>query len=158
MPSISTVACTDPTLSTLCEVLQLARVDTTFNEDGTYTLFAPSNEAFERLASDKIKALEEQPFGELTRVLLYHTADQIYYDDELECNLELDMLVGTEGFFDPDFSTTVCNNRGKFQVGNGNVFGSWPKITRLDIAACNGVVHVVDNVLLPSPIAVLPEP
>jgi hypothetical protein len=42
---------------------------------------------------------------------------------------------------------TVCNNDDIFQTGAGNVFA--PKIISKDIDVCNGVVHVVDNVILP---------
>jgi uncharacterized surface protein with fasciclin (FAS1) repeats len=43
----------------------------------------------------------------------------------------------------------VCKNSTKFQTEASNADDSMPKITAVDIMACNGVVHVVDQVMLP---------
>ena len=53
--------------------------------------------------------------------------------------------------FANDFSNTVCQELGKYQIGNGNVFGMWPLIIEADLETCNGVIHVVDDVLIPKP-------
>lgn len=151
LPSIAKVACTNPDFSILCDTVTTAGFADILNLTGTYTVFAPTNDAFERLGTSKLNELTADPSGELSRILLNHVTSTVYFDDDLVCGLELQTLVGSSDFFEGDFSTTICNNAGKFQVGNGNLFGAWPLITDADIETCNGVVHVVDNVILPKP-------
>jgi hypothetical protein len=46
-------------------------------------------------------------------------------------------------------SRTVCKGDAIYQKGGGNTDDALPQIISADIVACNGVVHVVDNVMLP---------
>ena len=117
----------------------------------------PTNEAFERLGQLDIdiknlfKGINK---NELKKILLYHASNKVYFEDDLVCDKELDTLVGSDFKFET--SSVICNEDGTFQVGNGNKDKDfWPLITETDILTCNGVIHVVDNVLLPMPVAEL---
>ena len=101
------------------------------------------------LGASTLEGLLADPEGELKKVLLYHVADGKLMEDDLECGLELPML--SPDPFISDYSNTVCQELGKYQIGNGNVFGMWPLIIEADLETCNGVIHVVDDVLIPKP-------
>jgi uncharacterized surface protein with fasciclin (FAS1) repeats len=135
----------------LCDTLTATTIDAILDKDGTYTAFLPTNDAFEMFGSIKLEEILADTFGELPKLLLYHVVNGIYYENQLECGLELESLMGIDDRFTTDFHTTICHSEGKYQVGNGNLFGAWPLIIDADIETCNGVVHVVDNVLIPRP-------
>lgn len=131
----------------MCYVLQKAELDEVLDRTGTFTLFAPSNQAFEKLGEETVEKLLEDPTGELQDILKYHVSDIMYFEDDLFCERKIDTLKGDSS---DDFSTTKCDENGqKFQFGNGNPTGSWSRIVAKDIVTCNGVVHVVDKVILP---------
>ena len=143
--SVDDFACSQKSFEILCYVLEKAELDTRFKRDGPLTLFAPSNRAFERLGEEKVAELLEDPAGELRDILKYHTSDRIYFEEDLFCDRKIDTLLGDSS---DDFTTTKCGDRGRiFQVGNGNDIQ--PLIVATDIVTCNGVAHVIDNVILP---------
>ena len=115
-------------------------------QSGTFTIFAPSNEAIENLGDDVFANLLADPTGELQDILKYHISDEIYFESDLYCNRQIDTLRGDTS---DDFTTTKCKSRGAFQKGNGNT-KPYPRIRFTDIVTCNGVVHVVDEVILPN--------
>jgi uncharacterized surface protein with fasciclin (FAS1) repeats len=79
----------------------------------------------------------------LTNILLFHAvADKVVKSCSLRCAASTEMANG-------DISETVCKEGGTFQTGAGNADGNMPKIVTKDIMACNGVVHVVSQVMLP---------
>jgi len=136
--------CSQSRFTILCGALKSTGLKNLLTDDGAYTVFAPTNDAFELLGVSTLKNLLADVDSELSRVLLYHIADGVYADDRLQCNQE---LVSRNG----EYSTTICNAAGKNQVGNGNLFGVWPVITEADTDTCNGVVHTVSNVIIPTP-------
>jgi len=144
LDSIAELACAETNLSILCDAVNAAGLDDVLGSNGSYTVFAPTNDAFEVLGATLLDELLADPAGELSRILLYHVADGKIFDNDLACGLELLMLEG-------DSTTTVCDLNGdKEQIGNGNVFATWSNIIDTDIETCNGVVHIVDNVLIPA--------
>jgi transforming growth factor-beta-induced protein len=146
LDSIAEIACAEASLSILCDAVTAAGLGDVLDSNGVYTVFAPTNDAFEVLGDTLLDELLADPSGELSRILLYHVAAKKLFENDLECGLELLMLEG-------DHTTTVCDLNGdKEQVGNGNVFATWSNIIDTDIETCNGVVHIVDNVLIPTPI------
>ena len=138
-------ACSQNNFDILCELLRDADLDRLLDEEGTYTIFAPSNDAFRKLGNRKLDDLREDPTGELRDILKYHVSDRIYFEKDLYCNRKIDTLRGDTS---DDFTTTKCNARGWYQVGQGND-EPYPEVIATDIVTCNGVVHVTDKVILP---------
>ena len=107
-------------------------------------MFAPTDEAFTRL----FDTLDSDPSTEtLKDILLLHViAEQVLDKDDLkdQCWDQTTMANGDE-------TRTICANDKQdiFQRGDGNSWDGIPEITAFDIHACNGIVHVVDEVLLP---------
>lgn len=104
--------------------------------DGNYTLFAPTDAAFAALPAGTIDALLADPTGDLTDVLFYHLiADQ----EVASADLEKGMMVETTGG-ETAFIEITADNR---------VFIDNAEIVMADLQAANGIVHVIDAVLLP---------
>lgn len=148
LPSIHNFLCSresNTNFDILCYLIEKADADELLGLDdkGTYTLFAPTNEAFEGLGEDAVIDLLDNPTGKLKEILKNHLSDSIYFQKNLYCDRKIFTL--SNG----DFTTTKCNARGLFQQGNGNERGAYPFIVATDIVTCNGVVHVVDKVILP---------
>lgn len=150
LKSIAEVACTEPNLTTLCDALTATTIDVALDSDGSYTAFLPTNDAFDLFGAIKLEEILADTFGELSKLLLYHVANGIYYENQLECGLELVSLLGTDARFTTDYHTTICLSEGrKYQVGNSNLITAWPLIINTDIETCNGIVHLVNNVIIP---------
>ncbi len=139
-------ACSQRNFDILCELIQESELEDLLKESGTLTLFAPSNEAFEHLGDEMLANLLEDPTGELKDILRYHISDEIYFESDLYCDREIDTLRGDTS---DDSTTTKCKARGAYQKGKGNK-KPYPRISHTDMVTCNGVVHVVDNVILPN--------
>jgi len=146
LPSIYHFACSQPNFNILCYLIKKSEIDQLLDDTGTYTLFAPSNEAFEGLDNDKVDALLEDPTEGFQDLLKYHVSDSIYFEKDLSCEKKIYTLLGDNS---DDFTTTTkCDSGEIFQKGNGNDVGAYPMIIATDIVTCNGVVHVVDKVIL----------
>ncbi|MBQ4803527.1 fasciclin domain-containing protein [Aquimarina sp. MMG015] len=128
LPSIVEIAVATPELSTLVGALQSANLVDTLNGEGPFTVFAPTNDAF--------AALDAIPDGDaLTEVLLYHVAAGRFTAEELIAGQTV---------------TTVQGDEVTIEMINGEVFlNGTIKVLLADIEAANGVVHVIDGVLLP---------
>lgn len=129
LPTIVEIAAGDPQFSTLVSALETADLVTTLNGPGPFTVFAPTNDAF-----DKLEALPEG--DALTNVLLYHVASGNYSAFELAKLKELMTLQGSNLYF--------TFNKKQELIINGKV-----KVIANDIQASNGVIHVIETVLLP---------
>ncbi len=137
--NIAEVAAGNPDLSTLVAALQAAGLDQTLTADGQYTVFAPTNEAF-AAALEKLGVTQEQLLADkdmLTKVLTYHVVPDATV-------MAADIPYGT------DIKTV---NGGTFTISDANVItsasGNTANITQPDVMATNGVIHVIDTVLLP---------
>ncbi|WP_298543254.1 fasciclin domain-containing protein [uncultured Aquimarina sp.] len=128
LQSIVEIAVATPELSTLVGVLQAAELVDTLNGDGPFTVFAPTNDAF--------NALDAVPEGDaLTEVLLYHVAAGKFTAE--------DLLAGQT-------VTTVQGDEVTIEMINGEVFLNRNiKVSIADIEASNGIIHVIEGVLLP---------
>ena len=128
LPSIVEIAINTPELSTLVEALQAADLVDALSGDGPFTVFAPTNEAFD--------ALEAIPTGDaLIEVLLYHVASGRFTAEDLVTNEVVTTLQGEE--------VTIEIFDGEV-ILNGEV-----KVIMADIEASNGIVHVIRDVLIP---------
>lgn len=118
--------------TTLLSALKAASFTDTLRTTGPYTLFAPTDEAFKRLAPGALDALMKDA-DRLYRVLAYHVVCGAVTSADLT-SADLKTMAGT--------SLVASRHR-------GDVFVNGVEITRADIAATNGVMHVVHEVIMP---------
>ncbi len=138
--NIAELAASNPDLSTLAAALKAAELDQTLMAPGsTYTVFAPTNEAFAALLTT-LGVTQEELLADkelLTSVLTYHVVPDAAV-------MAADIPYGND-------ITTV--NGKAFTISDANVItaanGGTANITQPDVMATNGVVHVIDAVLLP---------
>jgi LPXTG-motif cell wall-anchored protein len=135
--SITDLAVATPELSTLVTAVTAAGLADTLADctAGPFTVFAPTDAAFAALPADVLNAALADPSGLLTQVLTYHVVPGI---------LDAATVVG---------STSQTTLQGEAISVNGAVLNGSVNITATDIFACNGVVHLIDAVLLPPSIA-----
>lgn len=122
------------TFETLLKAVEAAGLKSTLTEDGPFTVFAPSDEAFERLPEGTLDSLLGDK-SKLVSVLTYHVVAGRMLSTGLAERRSLVTLQGQP--------LSVENSDGAVKVGGAAV-------TQADIVADNGVIHVIDNVLLPS--------
>ena len=110
--------------------------------DGAFTVFAPTDAAFDALPDGLLADLVADPTGNLTDVLLYHVLDGKVMSTDLTDGMTATTLLGE------DITVTI--------VGD-DVFINDAMVTVADLEAENGVVHVIDAVLIPPEGSVGPE-
>lgn len=132
--NIVAVAQETPDLSTLVEALTAAELVETLEEPGPYTVFAPTNEAFEALGGTLETLLEPANKAELAEILTYHVVPGELTASELSDGQQLETVQGE--------SLEVKIN-GEEATINGAA------VVTPDVEASNGVVHVIDEVLTP---------
>ncbi|CAB9504726.1 beta-induced protein ig-h3 [Seminavis robusta] len=130
------IALGSPEHKTLVELLTTAGlVDTLADEFANYTVFAPTDDAFAALGNGTLdKYLEPQWAGHLIDILLYHVTWGEYKAEDLSQDLELWMLNGE--------SANITSVSPVYTINNATIGPA-------DLEAENGVVHVIDSVLLP---------
>ncbi|WP_104991155.1 fasciclin domain-containing protein [Deinococcus sp. NW-56] len=141
--SIAQIVSTDPQFSTLLTAVEAAGLTETL-ASGQFTVFAPTNAAFAKLPSDQLAMIlndEEM----LRSVLLYHVVPGKVSAAQVRSLTSARTAQGAT------VNVRVMNNR--VMINNAAV-------TRADVAACNGVIHVIDTVLVPpaAPAAATPAP
>ena len=104
--------------------------------EGPFALFAPTDAAFAALPEGTVATLLEDPTGDLAQILLYHVVGSKVMSADLVSGQTVTTLNGSK--------FTVTMKDGSFYVDNA-------KISVADIKADNGVVHVIDAVIIPSP-------
>jgi transforming growth factor-beta-induced protein len=134
--SIAEIAVADGRFTTLVTALQEAGLVETLSGEGAFTVFAPTDEAFAALPGGTLDSLLADPQGALTDVLLYHVVDGIYAAEDVVALEALTTLLGQ------DFTITVEDGA---VLLNGTV-----RIIMTDIVASNGIIHVIDAVLVPA--------
>lgn len=125
----------NPNLSTLMELIMAAGLLETLESPAPYTVFAPTNAAFDALPAGTIEALK-QPSNqlELTRILQSHILPNRITTPEMEDNMPMKTAQG---------QPVIVKRKGNtILVGDAKVLAS-------DIEASNGIIHIVDRVLLP---------
>jgi len=125
------------TFTTMLTAIELAGFTETFENDGPYTVLAPTDDAFAALDAEILNAALADPEGLLTDVLTYHVADGKVLAAEVLGLTEIPTLNGKVITVEIVDGTVVLN---------GTV-----KVTATDIECSNGVIHVIDAVLLPPP-------
>lgn len=132
--NIVAVAKETPDLSILVEAVAAAGLVETLEEPGPYTVFAPTNEAFEALGGQLEELLEPANKEELAEILTYHVAAAEVGSGELENGQMIETVQGEDVEIAIDGETVTVNGA---------------EVVIPDVAASNGVVHVIDEVLLP---------
>jgi uncharacterized surface protein with fasciclin (FAS1) repeats len=136
MDTIVDIAAADPQFSTLVTALTEAGLVDTLST-GEYTVFAPTDEAFAALPEGTLDELLADPEGQLTDVLTYHVVEGTVMAADV---VELD---GQE-------VATVNGETVLITVGDdGSVMVNDANVIVTDIEASNGVIHVIDAVLIP---------
>ncbi len=119
--------------TTLVTALKAAGLVDTLKGPGPYTVFAPTDAAFAKIPADKLQALLDDKEA-LTRVLLYHVVPGRYMASDVAAMEMADTAEGAE--------LPVKSDKSGVSVGSAKVVGA-------DIVASNGVIHVIDTVLIP---------
>jgi uncharacterized surface protein with fasciclin (FAS1) repeats len=135
------IAQADPQFSILVEAVQAAGLVDTLSTPGTYTVFAPTNTAFAALLTElgvtKAALLADTTL--LTAVLKYHVLGSKVQAADVPVGKAIESLQG--GVFKIETSPGLAITDGRNRVSN---------ITRTDVQASNGVLHVIDKVILPA--------
>jgi len=136
--NIVQLAQSDSDLSTLVSALVAGKLTATLSGTGPYTVFAPTNEAFGKLPSSTLKhLLDPKNEKELDAVLEYHVVPgQRLHSKDLKTFQEVTTVEGDK--------LTIVKTALRVIVNNATV-------TTADIDAKNGVIHIIDSVLIPPP-------
>ena len=133
--NIVELAAATPSLSTLVRAVQAAGLVDTLSSPGNFTVFAPTNDAFAALPAGALDGLLAD-IDALTNVLTYHVSPDFY---------PASALLGQRG--------RVPTVQGDFlridATGSGVIINHTINVTAPDNRASNGVVHIIDGVLLP---------
>lgn len=140
--SIAQLVMADPQLSTLATAVQAAGLGATLSGPGSYTVFAPTNAAFAKVPSDQLATLLNDP-EMLKSVLLYHVVGEKATAAQIRGVRAGTTVQGAD--------IAIMVNGTRLMVNNATV-------TKADIQACNGIVHIIDTVLMPPMEAATPAP
>jgi uncharacterized surface protein with fasciclin (FAS1) repeats len=134
MADIVDIAVSAGSFNTLVAAVQAASLVDALKSPGPFTVFAPNDDAFAKLPPETIKTLL-QNIPQLARILTYHVVSGRYKKADLE---GVDYLTSLEG------SPIKIDCSDGFEVKNATVLAP-------DIEADNGIIHVIDTVILMSP-------
>lgn len=122
--------------TTLVTAVQAAGLADVLKSDGPFTVFAPTDEAFAKLPAGSVEALlQPENRDRLVSILKYHVVAG---------------EVPSETAVTLDHATTLNGQRAALQVTNGSLTIAGAKVTTANIETANGIIHVVDSVMLPS--------
>ncbi|HWR65166.1 MAG TPA: fasciclin domain-containing protein [Bellilinea sp.] len=136
--TIVDVAAADGRFTTLVAAVEAAGLVETLKGEGPFTVFAPTDDAFAKLPAGTVEdLLKPENMQQLADILLYHVLPGKVMSAAVTDGLIADSALGTSVFFKLDM---------------GNVYINEAQIVITDIEASNGVIHVIDTVLLPKDI------
>ena len=132
-PDIVDIAASNGNFTTLVVAVQAAGLVDTLKSEGPFTVFAPTDDAFAKLPAGTVEALLADPEA-LAAILTYHVVPGAVTSDQLAGQrLSVATVNGANVHIDGRDGVTVEN----------------ANVTTADIIASNGVIHVIDSVLLP---------
>lgn len=138
--NIVQIAAGDPQLSTLVTAVKAAGLVQTLEGPGPFTVFAPTNAAFAALPAGTLQSLlEPANKAQLTQILTYHVVPGAYTSS----NLPMGTVKTVNGA-----TVTVAAMNGKVDITDGK--GNTVQVTTADVKASNGVIHIINGVLLPA--------
>jgi uncharacterized surface protein with fasciclin (FAS1) repeats len=122
-------------LSTLVEAVKAAELVETLQSDGPFTVFAPTNEAFAALPEGTLESLlKPENKDKLVAVLTYHVVSGKVLSSDLSDGMQ---------------AATVEGSNAEVMLKDGEAMIEGAKVVAADVEASNGVVHVIDAVILP---------
>jgi len=131
--TIVETAVADGRFETLAMLLERAGLVSTLQKRGPYTVFAPTDAAFAKVPKSTLNALLRDR-AKLRAVLLYHVvAGKVTAAKVVKLTS----------------AKTANGSRVRIRVSGGNVFVNGAKVMQPDVMASNGVIHVVNRVLIP---------
>jgi uncharacterized surface protein with fasciclin (FAS1) repeats len=120
--------------STLVAAIEAANLVETLEGKGPYTVFAPTDEAFKKLPSGTVEALLKD-IPKLKKILTYHViSGKVMAADVVKLKS----------------AKTVEGSDVKINANNGSVKINDSTVATADVAADNGVIHIIDTVLMPA--------
>jgi len=132
-PTIVGVASADPQFSTLVSAVTAAGLVDTLNGKGPFTVFAPTNDAFAKIPEDQLQAILADK-DKLTKILTYHVLSGKVLSKNLKKKQTVDTVEGSP--------VTILAKKSGVTVDGA-------KVVKADIKTSNGVIHVIDTVILP---------
>lgn len=140
--NIVEIASADERFSTLVAAVSAAGLAETLQGPGPFTVFAPVNDAFAALPEGTVETLlKPENKDQLTNVLLYHVDDR---------KLTAEGIPAGSNYFKPILaSERICITKGASGVSIADGTGNSANVVIANIMADNGVIHVIDKVLLP---------
>ena len=150
--TIPTVATGNSQLSTLVSALQAADLVSTLSGPGPFTVFAPTNAAFDALPAGVLAKLllpANKPI--LEKILKYHVASG---------NVSAGTLTGLINATSTNPKSyniaTLEGDTAQATIQGTDVYVDTAKVIITDVGACNGVVHVIDKVIIPNDVDLTP--
>ena len=133
-PNVVKVAIGSPDHTTLVKAVQAADLVNALSNNGPFTVFAPTNAAFDALPAGTMDGLlKPDKKNDLADILQYHVYVGVLSKESLHDGQVLGMVNGG--------NATVHIKDGKYMINDATIMASIP--------AANGIVHVVDKVILP---------
>jgi len=131
---IVTVAVEAGSFTTLAAALEAAGLISVLQGEGPFTVFAPTDAAFAKLPAGTVEGLLADKEA-LTKILTFHVVPGKV--------LSGDVVGLTEAM-------TVAGINAPIEVKMGEVYVAGAKVTTVDVPASNGVIHIIDSVMLPA--------
>ena len=145
--TIAEIAMGNEDFSTLVTAVMAAGLAETLNSEGPFTVFAPTNDAFAKIDKETLgNLLKPENKETLTKILTYHVvpgklmaSDVVAALKKNKGTVEVKTLAGE--------ILTVMQKDGKIWLKDQN--GNYSEITATDVKGSNGVIHVIDTVVMP---------
>ncbi|MBW4665873.1 MAG: fasciclin domain-containing protein [Cyanomargarita calcarea GSE-NOS-MK-12-04C] len=132
--TIVDIASSNKSFTTLVKALKAAGLVETLSGSGPFTVFAPTNAAFAALPKGTLeKLLQPENKTTLQKILSYHVVSGAIDSKSIK----------------PGSVPTVEGSPVNIQVKKGSVFVGGARVTKADIKASNGIIHVINKVILP---------
>jgi uncharacterized surface protein with fasciclin (FAS1) repeats len=132
--TIVEVASSNPAFTTLVAAIKAAGLVETLSGQGPFTVFAPTDAAFKALPKGTLeKLLKPENKATLVKILTYHVVSGSITSKDIKAG-DVKTVEGS--------SVKIKVKKGKVTVGNA-------KVTKADVKASNGIIHVINKVLLP---------
>lgn len=144
-PTVVDVAVEADDFNILVEALQVTGLDAALQGDGPFTILAPTDAAFEELGAELERLLQEENINELIDILSYHVVTAEAYAADVAEMTEAPTVQGQPIAISVEGDAVTLSGQNDAQV------------IETDLEASNGVIHVIDAVLLPPEGAPAPE-
>jgi uncharacterized surface protein with fasciclin (FAS1) repeats len=146
-PNIVGVAAGNEDFSTLVAAVQAANLVETLSSEGPFTVFAPTNAAFDKLPAGTVEGLlKPENLEKLKSILTYHVVS-----GKFEAATVIEAINANKGKYSV---TTVQGGTIVLSLKDGKVMltdanGAMSTVVMADVAASNGVIHAIDSVVMP---------